>query len=232
MKTYKILLSFLLILMSGMGFSQSVPSYVPTNGLVGWWGFNGNAQDGSGNGNHLVNNGNVLYVVDRNSFSNSSIKISSNQQYLSILNPNLPIGNSNRSLSVWYKQLNATDGATIFSQWDGVLHGTCNSSFSLQGSSSQLFFWGRCNDRVVTFPSDSNWINAVIVYDNSQIKFYKNGQLINNILNPNYYTFTTVLNTSGYELRIGHPGGNWQYPSYFNGFIDDVGFWNRALTQQ
>lgn len=31
---------------------QSIPSYVPTNGLVGWWGFNGNAQDGSGNGNH------------------------------------------------------------------------------------------------------------------------------------------------------------------------------------
>jgi hypothetical protein len=29
-------------------YSQSVPSYVPTNGLVGWWGFNGNAQDGSG----------------------------------------------------------------------------------------------------------------------------------------------------------------------------------------
>jgi len=26
-------------------YSQSIPSYVPTNGLVGWWGFNGNAQD-------------------------------------------------------------------------------------------------------------------------------------------------------------------------------------------
>jgi hypothetical protein len=23
--------------------AQSPPSYVPTNGLVGWWGFNGNA---------------------------------------------------------------------------------------------------------------------------------------------------------------------------------------------
>lgn len=27
--------------------AQSLPSYVPTNGLVGWWGFNGNAQDAS-----------------------------------------------------------------------------------------------------------------------------------------------------------------------------------------
>jgi hypothetical protein len=29
-----------------------VPSYVPTNGLVGWWPFNGNANDESGNGNN------------------------------------------------------------------------------------------------------------------------------------------------------------------------------------
>ena len=29
-----------------------VPSYVPSNGLVGWWQFNGNANDESGNGNN------------------------------------------------------------------------------------------------------------------------------------------------------------------------------------
>jgi len=29
-----------------------VPNYVPTNGLVGWWGFNGNANDESANGNN------------------------------------------------------------------------------------------------------------------------------------------------------------------------------------
>jgi hypothetical protein len=28
--------------------AQTVPSYVPTNGLVGWWPFNGNANDESG----------------------------------------------------------------------------------------------------------------------------------------------------------------------------------------
>ena len=27
--------------------AQSVPSYVPTNGLVGWWPFNGNSNDES-----------------------------------------------------------------------------------------------------------------------------------------------------------------------------------------
>ena len=46
-----------------------VPSYVPTNGLVGWWPFNGNANDGSGNGNNGTVNGATL-TADR--FGNSS----------------------------------------------------------------------------------------------------------------------------------------------------------------
>ena len=31
-----------------------VPSYVPTNGLVAYWPFNGNANDESGNGNNGI----------------------------------------------------------------------------------------------------------------------------------------------------------------------------------
>ena len=41
-----------------------VPNYVPTNGLVGWWPFNGNANDESGNGNNGTNNGATL-TADR-----------------------------------------------------------------------------------------------------------------------------------------------------------------------
>lgn len=38
-----------LVLLSTFSLAQ-VPSYVPTNGLVGWWPFTGNAVDSSGNG--------------------------------------------------------------------------------------------------------------------------------------------------------------------------------------
>jgi hypothetical protein len=48
MKTLILLLS---VLFTTMSFAQ-VPSYVPANGLVGWWPFNGNANDESGNGNN------------------------------------------------------------------------------------------------------------------------------------------------------------------------------------
>jgi len=45
-------------------FAQNIPSYVPTNGLVGWWPFNGNANDESGNGNNGTVNGAIL-TTDR-----------------------------------------------------------------------------------------------------------------------------------------------------------------------
>ena len=51
--------------------AQTLPDYVPTDGLVGWWPFNGNANDESGNGNHGFNFGANL-DVDRFGNSNSS----------------------------------------------------------------------------------------------------------------------------------------------------------------
>ena len=58
------------------GISQDLPSYVPTNGLVAYYPFNGNANDVSGNGYHgdlgaatqtndRYNDGNAYYL-DRN----------------------------------------------------------------------------------------------------------------------------------------------------------------------
>ncbi len=51
--------------------SQTLPSYLPTNGLVGWWPFNGNANDESGNGNHGTVNG-VTLAADRFGNANRS----------------------------------------------------------------------------------------------------------------------------------------------------------------
>jgi hypothetical protein len=50
-----------IILLASLAFSinafAQVPSYVPTNGLQGWWPFSGNANDGSTNGYNGTVNG-------------------------------------------------------------------------------------------------------------------------------------------------------------------------------
>ena len=57
-------------------YAQTVPSYVPTNGLVGWWPFNGNANDESGNGLNSVQNTAQL-INDRNGITNSAYQLGS-----------------------------------------------------------------------------------------------------------------------------------------------------------
>ena len=52
--------------------NAQVPSYVPTNGLVGYWPFNGNANDESGNGNNGTVNGGVSSTSDRNGDANAA----------------------------------------------------------------------------------------------------------------------------------------------------------------
>ena len=55
----KLLLLFAVGLTTALS-AQSIPSYVPTDSLVGWWPFNGNANDESGNGNNGTVNGAIL----------------------------------------------------------------------------------------------------------------------------------------------------------------------------
>ena len=52
-----------------------VPGYVPTDGLVGYWGFNGNANDESGNGNDGTVNG-ATPTEDRFGNANSAYDLS------------------------------------------------------------------------------------------------------------------------------------------------------------
>jgi hypothetical protein len=62
---------FILTIFSTCIFAQ-VPAYVPTNGLVGWWPFTGNANDLSGNGNNGIIVGGVSNTTDRFSAGNSA----------------------------------------------------------------------------------------------------------------------------------------------------------------
>ena len=73
MKTLILLFS---VLFTTMSFAQ-VPANVPANGLVGWWPFNGNANDESGNGNNGTVNGATL-TTDRNGLTNSSFNFNVN----------------------------------------------------------------------------------------------------------------------------------------------------------
>ena len=60
-----------------------LPSYVPINGLVGYWPFCGNANDESGNGNNGVVNGATL-TADRFGSSNSAYNFDGISQFIEV----------------------------------------------------------------------------------------------------------------------------------------------------
>jgi len=65
----KKLLTILFAVALGLNLSAQVPDYVPTEGLVAWYPFNGNANDESGNGNDGVINGTVEFDLSNALFN-------------------------------------------------------------------------------------------------------------------------------------------------------------------
>ena len=243
MKTYKILLSFFLILISGMGFSQSVPSYVPTNGLVGWWGFNGNAQDGSGNGNHGTVNGATL-SADRNANSNSAYSFDGISNFIETVTSGP--GGTGITLSFWYKtnryltignyvssifSYGSTSWGSLFeadfNHWSAQTLGPCfGPSFTAQGT---LISRGG-----PVIPDTTIWHHVVIVLPVGasslyNVLFFLNGLEQLGVCSYANYGAPPINIGTALPIRIGKGHINNGVP--FNGKLDDIGIWNRALTQ-
>jgi hypothetical protein len=217
--------------------AQSVPSYVPTNGLVGWWPFNGNANDESGNGNNGTVNGATL-TVDR--FGNANKAYSFNGVSNEIVVPHdvtlnsLPI-----SISLWFRTSISQANKMLVNKF--VCQSQNGYSFRLNNNKPSAFYFsnGQSNnylslDAVSTnFQSlnDDIWHNGILIVESDSSKLYIDGNLIHS---DAVIGSLTVTNTNT-DLRFGnYPQGVCTGPQnfYYSGLIDDIGIWNRALSQQ
>ena len=210
--------------LAAISIAQSVPSYVPNSGLVGWWPFTGNTIDNSGNGNNGTVNGATL-TTDRFGNNNSAYSFDGNSEIL-ISVDSLPILNSNRTLSIWCYSQN-------YNQLNKMLVGYGNDSplemFSLimynSCCPSTPAFWARDNDSPFPSPlNDSEWYNLSVVYKNDSIYLYKNG----NLVLENNYSFIQLQTPTMNILKVGNFNSN---VTGFEGTLDDIGIWNRALTE-
>jgi hypothetical protein len=213
-----------------------VPSYVPTNGLVGYWPFNGNANDASGSGNNGTVNGATL-TTDRNGVANNSYNFDGVNNYIEVLSsPSLCVS-SEYTISGWVNVTNFNSGGfpyqpSIISKiangdWDGgyeirVLNNASNTG-SYFGTSGIIggFFINILQDN----HNIEQWYHLAVVYNGTEIKLF-----INNIIVAST-TATGNLQTSSIPLRFGRRGGAGIYNCWYSGKIDDIGIWNRALTQ-
>lgn len=217
----KILLFTASFLLLNHVWSQ-VPSYVPQYGLLGYYPFNGTPNDVSSNNAHFTNVGSVL-TTDRFGTTASAYSFNGSSQYLIQNTPNFTFGpTSSFTYSFWFNRvstsvtgvaiMNATTAAGNFIWLFQA--GPTNMQY---GTNKQQSAW-------IWLPSTTTtnvWTHIVCVYNAGLMTLYKDNVLIGTT------NFThTAVNSANMPLYVGRGvSGN-----YFNGKIDDVGIWNRALT--
>jgi microcystin-dependent protein len=243
MKPLYLLLTIVLTIPAHV-IGQSVPSYVPTNGLVGWWGFNGNAQDASGNGNHGTVNGATL-TTDRFGNQNGAYSFDGVSNSISIPHSNSIAITGNVSISVWKKSNGNTGNYETFVNKRGG-----NGEWNYSLSASHYFGGGGCPQEVNKYASgrrnyggsqyeikytdylvsnDLNiWTNVIVSIDTDTVKFYVNGNLVGNSCFGNIFTIPSI----DIQAPLTFGSCNCGLAEWFHGKLDDIGIWNRALSPQ
>jgi hypothetical protein len=202
--------------------AQTVPSYVPSSGLVGWWPFNGNANDESGSGNNGVVTGATL-ATDRFGVSNKAYSFNGLNQSISV-NHSASLNFSNTySIDYWVNNYNSTGG------WYSTIskdNWWANSGFVYFIQSSQLFIvnCGNSTNYATTIPVNS-WSKITVVYSKGTIIFYLNGVMV--------FSENQSYGAGSESMTFGarHFNNGLGLDNFFNGKIDDIAIYNRALTQ-
>ena len=218
------LLPFALLL--SVSLAAQVPSYVPTDGLVAWYPFNGNANDESGNGNNGSVSG-ASITSDRNGnqsafhFNGNGNQV--NIPYSSSLSPTEEV-----SVAAWCRA-ETFEGKNLVS--NGTHVNFYHRSYYLFGPDAN----GQCRFRLHAGTTEesiftttsfdlSEWVHVVGTYDGHSMRTYANGVLEGELLKSG------AINQHGNGTTIGS-NIFYAYSDYwFQGDIDDVGIWNRALT--
>ncbi len=252
----KILLILICICLAQISQSQ-IPSYVPKDSLVGWWPFNGNANDESGNGHNGTVSGAVL-TKDRFGNTNSAYYFNLfdyiETKYIGVQ------GNKPRTISFWLKNKNSNKNIRILMYGGNTFkgdnftikfnrnyqHDPCNcwpntiEGIAIDAGNMQLMYNTKTGDSV-------NWHHYIYQVENNAtnyrtIKIFKDGKLISNSSNIvfdynnnstkfNINTYTTTNLPVIFGKSEADKANTWgsQLDNASTEYLDDIAMWTRAL---
>lgn len=213
---------FIIIGLKSHLFAQ-IPAYVPSNGLVGWWPFTGNANDLSLNGNNGIVNGATL-TTDRFGMVNSAYSFDGVNDYIQT-NYSGVTGSNSRSISFWARTngLNGSNNQNMnaFCYGNNSTGAVFEVALNHACEGLTLDIDNGVNTKSVT-TCNNTWNNFVIVFDNSSgnnfnaVAYYCNGILLTTTCSQGNLT---SINTSSINPVV--------FGSYWNHLIR---FFRGALT--
>jgi hypothetical protein len=205
-------------------FSVCLHAQIPTDKLIGFYPFSGNANDESGNGYHATTSGTLLNT-DRFANTAKSYSFNGNGNYITLGSDFdvLP-----RTVSLWFNTAN-TDysfsyGSIFQSDHPGLVYGNTGMVIKdMNGYKKLLITIAGVSDTVDILPN--RWYNVAVVTDiNKEILYYVDGQQVGQ-----KYVKSYNKSVNGIDKAIVGAGRG-SVNSYFKGIIDDIRIYNRKLT--
>ncbi|MEK6918073.1 MAG: LamG domain-containing protein [Nanoarchaeota archaeon] len=215
-------ISILPILDSGTSGSAITKTYTENEmlqnlGLVSWWRMENNLQDSVGANSGTPQGGGVSYQTGK---FGQAVNLTSSS-YISVpdslsLNPQNGI-----TIAAWE---NSQSGDYPIVGKTNYTNGVFLYGYQLTyGPGKDLHFRIASSDLGSAGAPGSNWIHVVATYDESMMILYADGVSFNTNINTN-----NILDSTD-PLEIGH---SVRGPYFFNGKIDEVMIFDRALTAQ
>lgn len=223
-KTLRLTVAAALVCTAPSLYSQNLPGYLPQDGIQGWWPFNGNALDETGNGYDGTVSGAQL-TTDR--FEEADRAYSFNG-----LGDHIDLGNHFNNLQAftftgWIKR-----GATGM-QYDEIFTKEACFSIAVDNGNGKMHInfgdgigWSPAH---LALSSESviplnEWIHIAVTrsWPDGETLLYVNGVLENTGSYP-------VSGSNDFPVMIG--GKFAGLNPWFNGAIDDIGLWNTALDR-
>jgi len=218
------------------------PSPIPSQGLVAYYPFNGNANDASGNGKDGITIGTVL-TADRFGNANSAYSFDGINDWINCVFASTD-SYTNLTVNIWFKTNDfhplGSDQAlngNLISRSDSANSGTL---VRIVGCGSPSPFTGKLEFEIEDGHSvetsdlldDNIWHMATIVLDANNLAMYG-------------YVDGILINNTAYDGNIGHLAKNWNIGTrlngeltynntkeFFHGILDDVRIYNRALSAE
>ncbi len=206
-----------------------IPSYVPTNGLVGWYPFTGNCNDLSTNANNGMSMGATL-TTDR--FGNADCAYSFDGASNYIWVPGAPFTAPPYTISAWVYVEDLSKSIIVglgeISSVAGRLYFTASySNTGSPASGCDGIYHSLIDTSIITI---NTWVSITVVSEISNWyspDFYINGvKYTSYAVGESIVTVGPEINNTGFNIGKHTGTGS---SKYMKGKIDDLGFWNRAL---
>ncbi|MBT4359813.1 MAG: T9SS type A sorting domain-containing protein [Candidatus Marinimicrobia bacterium] len=204
------------------------------NGLIAYYPFNSNTNDESGNGNDGDTTGHApFFILDRFENENRAFSFNGVDAYVDIPNETQLRLFDPYSISIWVYVVEDNDQGALLIGKSASHQGHRNYAIEFLAGRLVSFLFHQNEYTAISLTHDiplliGEWHHILAIHDNTEIKLYINNYLVQSQTVSSSDVVTSYLD-SPQNLAIGrHTYGS--SDGYFNGLLDDVHIYDRAIT--